>query len=240
MANNAETDIDARSLLLTRPRESAQRFLGELDAKLMAGVTVVVSPLIEIVAIGKKPNLSAFAGAIFTSAHAPPLAPCGEGKPAFCVGAGTARAARVRGWDVLLVAETAEDLVAQIKDSPTPLIHLSGRHRRGEIAERLSATGTETKVHVLYDQRPQALSGEAQQLLRGPTGVVVPLFSPRTAKLFYDQVTDLSKVFVIAISDAVAELVEGSGCHEVITARAPTGVEMRRSVEMRLRGTRLA
>lgn len=239
MSNNAQPDLDARSLLLTRSRESAERFVAELDPAVLAGVVVVLSPLLTIVPTGNRPDLSNVGSVIFTSANGVDLAPTGSGKPAFCVGEKTAALARDRGWDVALVAPTAEALLEKIGTPPQPVIHLSGQHRRGDIVETLSARGITAEASVLYDQQLAPLSQEALRLLEGPTEVIAPLFSPRTAQAFLRDAPDLTRVTVIALSEAVADIFAESPAKEMITCKAPTAEEMVRAVEMRLRRTTL-
>ncbi len=238
MADNAQTPQARATLLLTRPEASARRFLSELSPEALAGVDVLISPLMRIVPTGAAVALAEGEEVIFTSAQAPGLAPAGEGRRAYCVGARTAEAAQEAGWQVALVAETAADLLARMPGGAAPLVHLAGRHRRGELVARLSAAGRPAQVLVLYDQEPQPLSAEAQSALAAPGPTLVPLFSPRSASLFRAEARLLKRVEVIAISDAVTAELGGFGAvHQV---PHPTAAEMRRAVEMRLSRPRLA
>ena len=221
-------------LLITRPQASADSFVARLSHDIQAQSSVLVSPLMKIVPAGEKPNLLGYSGVIFTSVNAVECAPMGNGRSAHCVGGTTTKIAIAAGWKVLSTAINADGLIDNIINAGAtgPFIHLAGRHRRGEIAEKLSIQGTHVDVHTLYDQQLLPLSEEAQSFLNGEARVVVPLFSPRTAKHFIEQAQRLDRVTVIAISDAVASLCKG--VHAIQIAEAPTREEMIRSVEKAL------
>lgn len=233
--------MDKPSLLLTRPRSSAQAFAQSLDQQVMEDVLVCISPLLEITPLGTKVDLAGYTGVIFTSTNAVSFVQDGQGMPAFCVGARTAEAATGKGWRVERIAQDADALVASLSKDPVngPLLHLAGKHRRGEVAERLSEIGITTNVADLYDQVLLPLSDEAQEILRGDRPVVVPLFSPRTAAQFAKEAGVTRNTQIIAISDAVAKAVQSIAVQEVHIATAPTAKEMRRGVEMLLHGDSL-
>lgn len=247
IANNASAGYDSgamtpTSLLITRPHASAARFIARLAEDIRQNVTIVTSPLLEIVPTGVQPDLAGYAGVIFTSSNAVTLAPEGNQKLAYCVGHLTAENAKITGWTVSAHEKTAEDLVAYLSEmAPAgPLLHLAGRHRRGDIAARLTAMGIETKVQILYDQKLMPLSEQAHALLQAEGRVLVPLFSPRSAAQFIDQVPHLHNVIIVAMSDAVAQCCRGLGAAHVLIAAAPTGQEMVQAVEKVLRNTSLA
>jgi uroporphyrinogen-III synthase len=239
MANNAENHMEKPVLLLTRPRESAQRFLSRLDQGVLANARVVTSPLIEIVPTGAPTSLAGHSGAIFTSAHAPPLVLQGEGKSAFCVGQRTARAAQAQGWNVKCIAETAEDLIPMMSGVRGPLVHFAGTHRRGEISERLTDAGVETDVKVVYDQPAQKLSDVALHLLQTDAPIVVPFFSPRSAEIFVRQAQAVENIYIIAMSSAVAEKFDTFLPKDLKISPTPTREDMLCCVEKLLAGLTL-
>jgi uroporphyrinogen-III synthase len=163
----------------------------------------------------------------------------GAGCAAYCVGDRTAQAAQGRGWNVALVAETADDLVGQMVGVRGPLLHLAGQHRRGEIADRLTSLGVTTDVMVVYDQPEQRLSVQARDLLSSGDLIVAPLFSPRSAQLFVGQVQEFGNMHIIAMSGAVVAALGTIVPKQMHIARAPTGEEMRRCVEKLLVGDTL-
>lgn len=224
------------SLLLTRPQASAERFLGHLDPDLLGDAIICISPLVRIVPLDPAPDPGGYEAVVFSSAHAVDFAGSGRGTPAYCVGQQTARAASGRHWDVKLLAETADDLVASMERHRVqgPLVHLAGKHRRGEIAQRLTALGAQTDVVTLYDQELLCLTNEAQNMLVGEAPVIVPLFSPRTAAQFAKEARDTSHVIAVAISPAVAQALDGTPLAGLRVAAAPTGEQMRQAVEILL------
>lgn len=240
MANNAHHQMyDRPALLLTRPQSSAQAFVAQLDLSVVAGVSVVISPLLEIAPTHAAFDLSGYQGVIFTSAHAVGCVDMGNGLNAYCVGARTAEVAQARGWDVKLVAQTADDLVSKINGAAGPLLHIAGAHRRGEVAGRLTALGIRTDVTIVYEQLPQTLSAVALELLNSSAQIIAPLFSPRTAAIFADQVPSTAELHIVAMSEAVASALGKIVPKTLMIAPAPTGAEMRRSVENLLLGTTL-
>ncbi|GLQ28350.1 uroporphyrinogen III methyltransferase [Sulfitobacter pacificus] len=230
-----------RALLLTRPDDSAARFVARLSDCAMQSVTTCFSPLLEIVSTGETADLTQVDAVIFTSARAVEFVPAVSQIAAFCVGVQTAEAARSNGWDVKLVAQTADALVASMRAAKVKgrLLHLAGVHRRGQIAARLGETGSLVEVVPLYEQRLLPLSDAAKDLLSGEIAVVVPLFSPRTAAQFVDQAPELGRVVVAAISPAVAQVFESGSVKAMHIAEAPTGDDMARLVEMLLCHDRL-
>lgn len=177
-------------LLLTRPEADSRRF-----AAMLPGWRAVISPILRIVPVDHDAALLRQApGLVFTSAHAVQAAGPGRGRLALCVGGRTARAAREAGFDVRQGDGVAEGLLPLIAGAPVPLIHPHGRHRAG----RLPVRGV-----IVYDQQARALSTEARALLRGSLPVVLPVFSPRSARLVAEAAAGASApLWPVAISPA--------------------------------------
>lgn len=238
MANNAHPSRHTASLLLTRAQADATRFVAALDPTVLSLADICIAPLLRIEAVGAAVDLTDIGAVIFTSAKAVEFAPEGEGRAAYCVGAMTAGAANAKGWRVNLTAETAEDLLSAI-ETTAPLTHLSGRHQRGDIAQRLTERGVPCTRQVIYDQHLQPFDAKAQRVLEGDKPVIVPLFSPRIAGQFAQQACSLAQVHVMAISPAVGQALGDRTPAAAHIAAAPTGIEMRRGVEKLLRQTSL-
>ena len=227
-------------LLMTRPRAASERFVAKLSGDALVDVDVIYAPLMDIVRTETPVNLVGYEGVIFTSgngvAHGPPAA----GGTAYCVGAVTAANAHAAGWVVRAIEQDAEALIARIKElSPKgPLLHLAGRHRRGEIDTRLSEGGVKVDVHVLYDQRLQSLSTVALKALKGEVPIILPLFSARTAGHLAAQIKCAPNVTAVVLSSVIAQAIEGMQPAEVVITAAPTGAEMVRSVEILLHRNR--
>jgi uroporphyrinogen-III synthase len=172
------------TLLLTRPRAASERFSAEIIRRDLP-LDIVIAPLMEIVATDPPPPLPVGAELIFTSSNAVGLAGRGAGQRAWCVGARTASAATQAGFDGVVAGFSADDLVALLNDERpgARLVHLRGRHQRGDVADRLAAAGLSVTSHVVYEQvavPPDASFTAA--LTKAP--LLVTLFSPRSAELF--------------------------------------------------------
>lgn len=220
------------TLLLTRPHHGAQAFLTGLDAAAVRRVNVLIAPLMEISGTGAQVDIPAGGGVIFTSAAAVEFTPEGAGRRAYCVGAGTTAQATALGWHAVQSGETAEELITALRRSPPDgsLLHLGGRHTRGDIAARLSAAGIPTRHVVLYDQTLLPLAAAARDALAGPC--IIPLFSPRTAAhLVAEAGPLLARARIIALSEAVAAPLEGENVPCIIILPAPRVRLMRNAVE---------
>ena len=185
------------TLLLTRPEPAARRFAAEAAEALGPFAEVIVSPLQRIVPCAPLPALPPGAALAFTSengvamAVAAGLADAERGVPrrAWCVGARTGDVARAAGFDAQVAGGCADALLRAILADPPrgPLVHLSGRHQRGDLAERLRAAGIDARRVEAYDQQPADLTAAACAALACPRPVLAPLFSPRSATLLAER-----------------------------------------------------
>lgn len=177
-------------LLLTRPLADARRF-----AAMLPDWNAVISPILRILAVDHDAaRLRDAPGLVFTSAHAVGSAGPGRGRLALCVGGHTAQAARKAGFDAREGNGFAEGLLPLIAAAPVALIHPHGRH----LARELPVPGM-----VVYDQQPVALTVQAQAVLAGDAPVVLPLFSPRSARLVADAAQGArAPLWPVAISPA--------------------------------------
>jgi uroporphyrinogen-III synthase len=226
-------------LLLTRPEEGSRRFLDVLDQDLLNQVDVVVSPLLEIVPLSAPVDVTEMRGLIFSSQNGVRVAASktsDRSLPAFCVGAATTAAAQNAGWQSQRMGEDAETLVAALCDlkPQSPLLHLRGRHARGDVATRLTANGLSTAELVIYDQQAQTLNDAALQALTQAERVIAPLFSPRTAEVLAHTAPDCT-LTCAAFSSAVAQKLKCRKTWSTHIAQAPHSDEMARLVENLLR-----
>lgn len=164
------------TLLLTRPQDASERFAAELELPELA---LVISPLIRIEAVAHDgARLAQAPGLVFTSVHAVPWAGAGQGRPAICVGPATAQAAREAGFAVTQGPGDALGMLPMLADLPPGWLHPHGTH----VARELPVAGM-----VVYDQVAQTLNAQAVQVLAGAGPVILPLFSPRSARLLAAQ-----------------------------------------------------
>ncbi|MEQ6202972.1 uroporphyrinogen-III synthase [Sulfitobacter sp. HNIBRBA2951] len=220
------------TLLLTRPRPSAQAFVDALNVAALAKVDVVIAPLMEIVRYGDAPDIGPSQQVIFTSANAVAFAPDGQGRAAFCVGAQTTRLAKQRGWTAQQMGDTAQQLIAAIQAHPLTgdLIHLGGVHTRGDIAQTLTQAGINTTHTPIYDQILLPLDSQGQAALQRPS--IVPVFSPRSAVQLAAQTAGaLHHAHIIALSEAVAAPLRGESCADLTVLPKPQAIYMVKEVE---------
>jgi uroporphyrinogen-III synthase len=209
------------TLVLTRPEAQSRALASALDGK----ARIIVAPIMEIVCAETLPDLGPYAGFILTSANA---VRCGlplTGKRVFCVGASTAAAAREAGAEIATVAQDADELVDRVT-GPGPLLHLRGAHARGAVARRLTEAGTQTGEAIVYAQAACALTDAARRAIEGGEAAVLPLFSPRSARLVGATVRPGPALHAIAMSPAVARAWTESTGGEAEICAAPTGDAM--------------
>ncbi|WP_022703364.1 uroporphyrinogen-III synthase [Pseudorhodobacter ferrugineus] len=203
------------AFLLTRPAAQSNRFAGQLRQRFGQDIEVTISPLIAPRFVNAALPAGPFDALIFTSETGvmafQTLKPRPETMPklAYCVGKRTAKAALLAGLEPVSADGDASDLITFIgKQGPARLLHICGAHSRGNVAQRLTDSGLKTDICVLYEQVEQPLSSSAIDLLQGEMPVVVPLFSPRSAALFCQNVsflTPLAPLTFAALSKAVGE-----------------------------------
>lgn len=187
----------APTLLLTRPEADSRRF-----AQMLPDLPVVISPILRIVPVDHDAGrLRAAEALVFTSGHAVATAGPGRGRPALCVGPRTAALARAAGFAVTEGPGDAAGMLPLIEASGLKLLHPHGRH----VARVLPVDGM-----VVYDQQAQTLTAEARNLLAAPDPVIVPLFSPRSARLLSDALQGVSApLWIAAISPAALDAWDG-------------------------------
>ena len=226
------------TVLLTRPRHAAEAFAERLRA---AGLSapILIAPVIEIRPLAPLPDPASYPLLVFTSANAvsalgrrPDLAR----RPAWCVGDATAEAAHRAGLDGRSAGGDAGALLDLLfRERPQgPALHLRGRHGVGELAARLTAGGLPTDEAVVYEQEARPLSPEAQALLAADCPVVLPLFSPRSARLVAAAGPITAPRAIVAISEQVAASWTGGG--SVLVAAAPDATAMTAAVASAVRG----
>lgn len=214
------------TILITRPEPEARRMAAEVQA-LCDAVTVVISPVMRIAYDGVLPEMSGEEVLIFTSRH---------GVEGFCrlsarrdftcyaVGDATAEAAEAQGMRAISAGGDAEALLARIAAEGVhgPFVHLRGAHVAADIAGALRAAGHLARDAVVYDQVEAALSAGAQALLQGAQPVILPLMSPRTARIVLGQAGPITApLYIAAISRKVADNVPEGVARRVDIAETP-------------------
>lgn len=212
-------------LLLTRPEAGAQRVLQACEEIIGYVPDALVSPVLEIIPVGDWPDLTPYKSVILTSAYAcrGTLTGCG----AYCVGERTAAAAREKGAEIAHVSPDAARLIEEV-----PAIHQRAIYLRGKSVSTDPAAQYGCDEKIVYDQQARPLTDAAQTALAGERPVILPLFSPRSARLVAEGVTMLGQnIHVLALSPAVAHAWEaalpaGACPVPVEICATPTQVEM--------------
>ncbi|WP_317056408.1 uroporphyrinogen-III synthase [Roseovarius rhodophyticola] len=223
-------------ILITRPSHSANEFAELLHARIGPDVPLILSPLIEICHLSPKIPTEGVQTLVFTSAHAVrAFAALKRERHFTCyvVGLATGDAAREAGFEPIEGGGTAQSLAEKLlKDGPAePILYLRGNHIAFDLADALAQSGTDFRQTVVYDQRERHLTEEAQTTLATASGVVLPLFSPRSAKLFFDNQTWRGRLFVGAMSENVARNVPEESVAMLSTAQSPSASAMLDVVE---------
>jgi uroporphyrinogen-III synthase len=226
-------DDSAVPVLLTRPEDQSRAFAKDLQDRFGLRMRVVISPLMAPSYLSPELPLGPFEAVIFTSVHgfrAAELAGYALPKTAFCVGERTAAAARAQGLLTPIISPDADHLIdAILAQRPTGrLLHLCGKDTRGDVSARLTKAGISTEALVVYAQTALNLTDEARSLLTDQQPVIVPLFSPRSARLFQLQVPQQprARLYIAAISTAVVESLDLQAVAKLETATHPDHAAM--------------
>ena len=224
------------TVVITRPEAAGLRFADQLRERLGCGVVVELSPLMRIENIGDLPDLGLIRTLIFTSGNGVQAYAAMTDRrdiPCYCTGDATALAARNEGMVATSCAGTADDLVARILADRTggPCLHIRGEHGVGDVANRLRDAGVMTDQAILYRQVPQPASPAADALLRGEAPVILPLFSPRSARIVFAVAEVSAPVTIVALSPNVAAALPATFSGAVIVAHRPDVAAMLDAVE---------
>ncbi len=222
-------------ILVTRPREDAERLAEQLEA---LGHAIVIEPIFTIEPVPETPlDLDGVQALLLTSANG--ARAFGMRSPrrdlrVFTVGDATAEAARALGLaDVESAGGDVGDLVhlvrAHARPDDGPLLHVAGSAVAGDLAGQLAVDGFDVRRAVLYRAEPVgALSGGTVTALRDRHIDVILFFSPRTARTFVSLAKSAGiagacdEVAVAGLSAAVVEAAAEIPWAAVETADAPT------------------
>ncbi|MEI4197530.1 uroporphyrinogen-III synthase [Roseovarius sp. E0-M6] len=208
------------TLLITRPDPDGARFADAARTALGFDPRVVLSPLLRIER-RRVPDPGDAATLLLTSQHALFAAP--RDMPTYVVGPRLASLARDAGLSVRMTAPDATTLLQMLRDDPPqpPLLHLRGEHVAVSISNALSKAGLPTREAVVYTQHAQPLTPEARACLSGENPVVIPLFSPRSGCILFENAPFTAPLVILALSDAVAATVPDAYAGNVLVAPRP-------------------
>jgi len=217
-------------LVVTRPRPAAARLAA---AARRAGFEPLLAPLLSIEPLPLAPLPVPLPDALLvTSARTPALARRAwgrtlEGLPAYAVGAATAAAVRRAGLRLAHSGrrDGSAALAAAAADGHARVLHLRG----AEGAPLSIPPGVELVPLLLYRALPaERLPPPVVAALSGGRPALVPLFSPRSARIFAGLVDAAglrrASFGLVALSPAIAEAA-GPGWRAIRTCAHPTAVE---------------
>jgi uroporphyrinogen-III synthase len=233
MSGNPGTQI-----LLTRAPAQADAYAATLTATFGDRLRLIRSPLLRITDVPGLVDLDGIHTLLFTSVNGVEAFAARTARrdlPALCVGEKSAEAALVAGLSARAADGTAEGLLrlalGEGLGKTGDFLYLRGRHTARDLAEKLVAGGCPAREQVVYDQQAVPLSDDARDALAGGP-VLVPLFSPRTARLFAAGAAgiDLDRATALCISDNVAVAIAKAGFGRVIVANDPTAESLTREI----------
>ena len=217
-------------IALTRPLHQSKRFAADLDAVLATSASYHIAPLIEVVPTPTDLELQDADALIFTSENAVNAVGINlSNRRAYCVGTRTAQAAQTKGCIVLNANGTAQDLIALIRAHQPKgrLIHLRGRHTRGDITATLLKHEISAKDVIVYEQLQKPFSPNTISMLRQTILVLFPVFSPRTAQILASELESIPlKAHFVCISDATSTPLQTLVGGSLSVASAPNGSSM--------------
>ncbi len=213
--------FDNPIVLVTRPREDAERFVEALRSK--AGpFRALICPAFETVGVDHE--LPDFDQAIFTSQAGANFAPLGLGRKAYCVGRATARAAQAMGYEPVDANGNADTLVDLIlKQKPTEsLLHIRGEVSHGNVIARLQSVGFDCAEVIVYRKATTLPNTEVYSVLQQSRPCIVPLFSAETGSILALWDTNWRASEIVAISATVAQSADGLNAQKTHVCSAPT------------------
>ncbi|MEL6641043.1 MAG: uroporphyrinogen-III synthase [Pseudomonadota bacterium] len=197
------------TIIITRPRAQAKAFADALEQAYGGSLPLLIAPLMEIEHVASNEPIGTPDHLIFTSANAvgPSLA---LGVPmsatAWCVGDQTAALAQQAGFAIKNARGDSQSLITKILSDPPAgrFLHLHGAHVTGQIAQALSNKGVTCDTRVVYDQVARPATPALIDQLAGTAPLIIPIFSPRSARLLAESAPIRAPMTVVAISDSVA------------------------------------
>ncbi len=207
-------------------------YAAELQQVFAGKVTIVQSPLQDIVPLKTAISLKDVHHLLFTSANGVRVfCDLSERRdiPCLCVGDKTAAVARALGLEAVSAGGNVQDLAALMRKydhaDDGQFLYLHGQHTAREIPGKI-------RDIVIYDQIGCELTKTAKSALTDHAPVLVPLFSPRSADLFMQQISGLTmrNSSAICLSQNVADRLDPSVFSDLRVASQPTAAAITREI----------
>ncbi|CAI8200887.1 MAG: uroporphyrinogen-III synthase [Planktomarina sp.] len=222
-------------ILVTRPIDQALRFAKDLEIAGVKSKKILIDPILRITALGVAFNFSNVRGVLITSKNALDHLPAGLdglGLPVYCVGSATTRLACERGLAAKNMGKTAEELRKSLAEilPKGPLVHVRGSFTTIDFGSYFLDTDLKIENLITYQQTEQPLKLDTQNILQTVRGVVIPLFSTRSAQSLCKMKYSWSRHTAVAISENVAKYCKKAGFGQIIVSLQPDARSMLESI----------
>jgi len=221
-------------LLLTRPRAQSERFAERCRSECPPH-RVLIAPLTEIVPLTFDASVFEGAGAVILTSPNAVAAVRGLGLPAWCVGPGTAAAARAAGLVVRESGGDAAHLLADLRRAGPQerLVHACGRHLARDLVAALAPEGFDIRAVMVYEARALPWPDGVLPALESAAHVLAPLFSPRAAEEFALRLGGFvpQGLRIVAISANCADRLPAALRARCTLAASPDAAAMRREIK---------
>ena len=217
--------MPSANLLLCRPLDQSKHFQVAAEQRLGRAIDTTISPALKIEPLEVAAPDHPLSYLLFTSVHGVNRAKelgMTAAHGALCVGDSTAQAASRHGFAAESAGGNLSDLLELVKKK-TPdgkLLHVSGEAIAGDPVGQLKNVGYDAERLIAYRQRQLPPTAEFVDCLKGSSPKVLPLFSPRSARIVSD-VNIGENTYVIAMSDAIRDVLEESERFEVSVVESP-------------------
>ena len=177
-------------ILITRAEPDGSAFAKTCRAR---GLEPILAPVMRIAIRTAPVDLSGIGALAFTSANGVRAFVANAAEralPVFAVGPVTAAAAKEAGFEEIHVAGgdaglLASHIVSESALAEKAILHIAGEDRAGDLVALLDSRGVRARRQTLYQAVGEsALPAACAAALSEDKGLVVSLFSPRTARLF--------------------------------------------------------
>ena len=221
MRNNP--DQENAILLLTRPLDGNERFCLKIK-HLLYKCEILDSPIQKIEFLPGLNKINKNEVLIFTSVNGLRAAEKHNltNNRCFVVGKNTKKIAVSFGYEVLGFSKDQENLLKLIKSKkPTEsMVHIRGKHTVGNLCASLKKSEFICLEIIGYNQEPLKIKKQNLRKIQSGRPVILPIFSSRSAKLLRSNI-DLTGFNVVAISEAVAQILTGVELGELVISKKP-------------------
>jgi uroporphyrinogen-III synthase len=221
MTNNP--DQKNAILLLTRPLDGNERFCSKIK-HLLYKCEILDSPIQKIEFLPGLSKVNKDAVLIFTSVNGLRAVEKHNltNNRCFVVGKNTKKIAVNFGYEVLGCSKDQENLLKLIKSKKPKesMVHIRGKHTVGNLCYSLKKREFSCLEIIGYNQEPLKIKKQNLQKIQSGRPVILPIFSSRSAKLLQSNI-DLTGFNVVAISQAVAQILKGVELGELVISKKP-------------------